>query len=279
MENGEIKAFLLFAKKVVDAQWATEPVYQAWIASEMSQGEGIGKVGVVEDGLHQGVAVEFATSHDFYELKDAWWGEAKLDGHPEVERTVVIMWDDDRKSHMRLREVKLQPGNPRGPWRRAWNQIKSLRRVEGAANTVKLVWRSVGALWELAGDLVLTTYVVRGSNLAAVFAHGELGGEKRDETRYQVTKIRRGRERMQALQDGQWRLSPNEAQIDPGEDLAAFTGKRTAVPGWTNIQEAQALADGKNRILSVQRKAAAGIFILLLGAILEASGIDVSILT
>ena len=279
MENGEIKAFLFFAKRVVDAQWGGYPVYQAWIASDTSPSGDIGKVGVVEDGLHQGVAVEFATSHDFHELKDAWWGEAKLAGLPEIEHTVVIMWDEDRKSHMRLREVKLQPRDLGGAWRRAWNQIKSLRRAEGAVNTVKLVWRSVRALWELAGDLLLTTYVVRGSNLAAVFAHGELGGEERNETRYQVTKIRRGRERMQALQDGRWRLSPNEAQLDPGEDLAAFTGARTAMPGWPDFREAQAIADGKNRILSVQRKAAAGLFLLLLGAILEASGIDVSILT
>ena len=279
MENGEIKAFLFFAKKVADPQWGGYPVYQAWIASETSSGDGIGKVGVVEDGLHQGVDVEFAASHDFYELEKAWWGEAQLDNPSEIEDTVVIRWDGDRKSHMSLREVKLQPNDPSGVWRRVWNQVKSLRSVRGAVSTVKLVWRSVGALSELAGDLLLTTYVVRGSNLAAVFAHGELGGAKRDEMRYQVTKIRRGRERVQALKDGRWRLSPNEAQLDPGEDLAAFTGERTAVPGWTDIREAQAIADGKNRILSVQRKAAAGLFLLLLGAILEASGVDVSILT
>ena len=279
MENGEIKAFLFFAKKVADPQWGGYPVYQAWIASETSSGDGIGKVGVVEDGLHQGVDVEFAASHDFYVLKDAWWGGAELGGLPEFEHTAVIRWDDDRKSYMRLREVKLQPHDPVRAWRRAWNQIKSLRTVKDAVSTVRSAWRFVGALWELVGDLLLTTYVVRSSNLAAVFVHGQLGGAKRDEMRYQVTKIRRGRERVQALKDGRWRLSPNEAQLDPGEDLAAFTGERTAVPGWTDIREAQAIADGKNRILSVQRKAAAGLFLLLLGATLEASGINVSILT
>lgn len=278
MENGEIKAFLFFAKRVADPQWGGYPVYQAWIASEISSGEGIGKVGVVEDGLHQGVDVEFATSRDFYALENAWWGEAELDSIPDA--VIEIKWDDDRTSLMHLREVKLQPDDPGGAWRRAWNQVKSLRSVKGAMDTVKLVSRSVGALWELAGDLLLTTYVVRGSNLAAVFAHGELGGEKRDETRYQVTKIRRGRERLQSAKDGRWRIPPHEAQFDPGENLAAaFTGDRTVTRGWADIREAQAIADGKNRILSVQRKAAAGLFLLLLGGILEASGIDVSILT
>lgn len=279
MENGEIKAFLFFAKKVVDRRWGERPVYQAWIASETSSGQGIGKVGVLKDGLHQGVGVEFATWRDFFELENAWWGQAKLDNRSEIEHTVVIRWDDDRKSHMSLREVKLQPNDPGGAWRRAWNQVKSLRSVKGTVNTIKLVGRSAGALWELGGDLLLTTYVVRGSNLAAVFTHGEFGGEKRDETRYQVTKIRRGRERLQSAKDGRWRIPPREAQFDPGEDLAAFTGDRTVSRGWADIREAQAIADGKNRILSVQRKAAAGLFLLLLGGTLEAFGIDVSILT
>ena len=279
MENGEIKAFLLFAKRVVDVEWSEHPVYQAWIASKTSHDEGIGKIGVMADGLHQGVDVELATSRDFYELKDAWWGEANLNGHPENDRIAVIKWDDDRKSYVHLREVKLQSRDSGGAWHRAWNQVKSLRTVKGAVNAVKPVCRSACALWELMSDLLLTTYVVRGSNLAAVFAHGELGGEKRDEMRYQVTKIRRGRERLQSAKDGRWRISPNEAQFDPGEDWAAFTGDRTVSRGSLDIQEAQAIADGKNRILSVQRKAAAGLFLLFLGGILEAFGIDVSILT
>ena len=279
MENGEIKAFLFFAKRVADPQWGGYPVYQAWIASQTSSGQGIGKVGVVADGLHQGVGVEFATSRDFDELEKAWWGEAQLDNPSEIEDTVVIRWDDDRKFHMSLREVKLQPDDPGGAGRRAWNQIKSLLRVKDAVYTAKLAWRSVGALWELASDLLLTTYIVRGSNLTAVFAHSELGGEKRDETRYQVAKIRRGRERFQSAKDGRWRIPPHEAQFDPGEDWLAFTGDRTVPRGWADIREAQTVADGKNRILSVQRKAAAGLFLLLLGAILEASGVDVSILT
>ena len=263
-EKSTLRVFPLFTQQVIDPAAAYHRGINAWVGQPTRYDGSQEVLGVIEDGMHAGSEIKFGNREDFKFLEDQWWRPATPTdwSHDSILRVPMsVTWPDGQQAHIICRELKFEPQSEARCCRlvrrvRSLGTKRGLRKAcRSAISAGRTVASGASSLWTLGGDLVSTTYSVWGAPVAATYQNRKLGGEQRDGDSYLVVKIRRGRMLARRKHTDRWDLPARSAQYDPGEDLAAFTGEFTtdnALP----LEHAQAVADAKNRVLSVQRKVA-----------------------
>ena len=138
----------------------------------------------------------------------------------------------------------------------------------------------MGLLAKIATPLRLTVSLARrlyawhvdlvsASYYAAEFPYSQFEGSDSDEVLYLVTKTRGGQQYYQREESMAWDISHDE-----------LLKHREIVMCNSEHMYSLVEAEGRNRSLSVQRKAYAGLAVFVIGVVLEIGfGIDISILT